>query len=149
MVPTVLAGRTMRVLGSPDQPHSFTYVPDLAAAMVRAASRTDLWGSFLHAPTAPPVTQRQLVAMVADAGGVRAPRVSSIPVSVVGAAGLVSRQMREMAETGYMFARPFVMDSSASEERLGLAPTPLADGLARTVAWWRAEQRQQQSGRAA
>ena len=34
MVPTVLAGRTMRVLGSPDQPHSFTYVPDLAAAMI-------------------------------------------------------------------------------------------------------------------
>jgi nucleoside-diphosphate-sugar epimerase len=45
-----------------------------------------------------------------------------------------------MAETGYMFAKPFVMDSSASEERLGLAPTTLADGVARTVAWWRAEQ---------
>ena len=87
--------------------------------------------------------------VVADAGGVRAPRVSSIPVTVVGAAGLVSRQMKEMAETGYMFARPFVMDSSASEERLGLAPTPLVDGLARTVAWWRIEQRRQQSGRAA
>ena len=32
------------------------------------------------------------------------------------------------------------MDSSASEERLGFGPTPLADGLARTVAWWRAQQ---------
>jgi nucleoside-diphosphate-sugar epimerase len=140
MVPTVLAGRTMRVLGSPDQPHSFTYVPDLAAAMVRAATRPDLWNSFLHAPTAPPVTQRRLVGMVADAGAVRAPRVSSIPVSVLGAAGVVSRSMREMAETGYMFARPFVMDSSASEERLGLTPTPLVVGLAQTVAWWRAQQ---------
>jgi nucleoside-diphosphate-sugar epimerase len=140
MVPTVLAGRTMRVLGSPDQPHSFTYVPDLAAAMVTAATRPDLWNSFLHAPTAPPVTQRRLVEMVAEAGAVRAPRVSSIPVSVLGAAGLLSRSVREMAETGYMFARPFVMDSSASEERLGLTPTPLAVGLAHTVAWWRAQQ---------
>jgi nucleoside-diphosphate-sugar epimerase len=140
MVPTVLAGRTMRVLGSPDQPHSFTYVPDLAAAMVTAATRPDLWNSFLHAPTAPPVTQRRLVEMVAEAGAVRAPRVSSIPVSVLGAAGLLSRSVREMAETGYMFARPFVMDSSASEERLGLTPTPLAVGLAQTVAWWRAQQ---------
>ena len=138
MVPTVLAGRTMRVVGSPDQPHSFTYVPDLAAAMVAAASRPDLWNSFLHAPTAPAVTQRQLVAMVADAGGVRAPKVSSIPVPVLSALGVVSRQVKEMAETGYMFTRPFVMDSTASEERLGLTPTPLADGLARTVAWWRA-----------
>ena len=142
MVPTVLAGRTMRVVGSPDQPHSFTYVPDLAAAMIGAAARPDLWNSFLHAPTAAPVTQRRLVELVAEAGGVHAPKVSSIPVPVLGAVGLVSRQMKEMAETGYMFAKPFVMDSSASEERLGFGPTPLADGLARTVAWWRAQQAQ-------
>lgn len=140
LVPTVLAGRTMRVVGSPDQPHSFTYVPDLAAAMIGAATRPDLWNSFLHAPTAAPVTQRRLVELVAEAGGVRAPKVSSIPVPVLGAVGLVSRQMKEMAETGYMFAKPFVMDSSASEERLGFGPTPLADGLARTVAWWRAQE---------
>jgi nucleoside-diphosphate-sugar epimerase len=87
--------------------------------------------------------------MIAEAGGVRAPKVSAIPVSVLGAAGLVSRQMKEMAETGYMFARPFVVDSSASEERLGLAPTPLAVGLARTVAWWRAEDRRQDARPAA
>ena len=140
MVPTVLAGRTMRVVGSPDQPHSFTYVPDLAAAMIAAAARPDLWNSFLHAPTAAPVTQRRLVELVAEAGGVRAPKVSSIPVRRArrGRPGLAADA--EMAETGYMFAKPFVMDSSASEERLGLGPTPLADGLARTVAWWRAQE---------
>jgi nucleoside-diphosphate-sugar epimerase len=141
MLPTVLAGRTMRVLGSPDQPHSFTYVPDLAAAMVTAAARPDLWNSFLHAPTAPAITQRRLVEMVAEAAGVRAPKVSSIPVWAMQAVGKVSRDMRELAETGYMFARPFVMDSTASEERLGLSPTPLADGLATTVAWWQAQDR--------
>jgi nucleoside-diphosphate-sugar epimerase len=58
---------------------------------------------------------------------------------VVSAVGLVSREMREMAETGYMFTRPFVMDSTASQERLGLSPTPMAEGLATTVAWWRQE----------
>ena len=140
LVPTVLAGRTMRVLGSLDQPHSFTYVPDLAAAMITAASRPELWNSFLHAPTAPPVTQRRLIEMVAAAGGVPVPRMSALPIPVLGAIGLVSREMRELAETGYMFAHPFVLDSSVSEERLGLGPTPLADGLARTVAWWRAQQ---------
>jgi nucleoside-diphosphate-sugar epimerase len=141
MVPTVLAGRTMRVLGSLDQPHSFTYVPDLAAAMIVAARREDLWNSFLHAPTAAPVTQRRLVAMVAKAGGVAVPRTSAIPPWVLRASGVVSREMRELAETAYMFAEPFVMDSRASEERLGLSPTPLDEGLAATVAWWRAEDR--------
>lgn len=139
MVPTVLAGRTMRVAGSLHQPHSFTYVPDLAAAMVHAAAREDLWNSFLHAPTAPALTQQQLVEMVAAAGGVPVPRTSSIPGALMTAVGLVSRDMRELAETSYMFTAPFVLDSSRSEERLGLAPTPLADGLAATVAWWRAQ----------
>ncbi len=141
MVPTVLAGRTMRVLGSPDQPHSFTYVPDLAAAMIAAAAREDLWNSFLHAPTAPALTQRQLVERTARAAGVPAPKVSSIPLWVLRASGVVSRDMRELAETSYMFTAPFVLDSTASEQRLDLAPTPMDDGLAATVAWWRAQQR--------
>ncbi|MXG91331.1 NAD-dependent epimerase/dehydratase family protein [Nocardioides flavescens] len=140
MVPTVLAGRTMRVLGSLDQPHSFTYVPDLAAAMIRAAGREDLWNSFLHAPTAAPVTQRRLVELVAQAGGVPVPRTASIPAWVFRASGAVSRPMREMAETAYMFDAPFVLDSSASEARLGLSPTPMVDGVAATVAWWRAQE---------
>ena len=137
LVPTVLAGKTMRVLGSLDQPHSFTYVPDLAAAMIRAAARPDLWNSFLHAPTAPAVTQRQFVEQVAAAGDVAVPRMSALPGPVLRGLGLVSRQVRELAETGYMFARPFVLDSSASEQRLGLAPTPLQIGMKQTVGWWR------------
>lgn len=141
MVPTVLAGRTMRVLGSLDQPHSFTYVPDLAAAMIEAARRENLWNSFLHAPTAAPVTQQRLVEMVATAGGVPVPRTSAIPPWVLRASGLVSREMRELAETSYMFTEPFVLDSTVSEGRLGLAPTPMADGVARTVAWWREQER--------
>jgi nucleoside-diphosphate-sugar epimerase len=140
LVPTVLAGRTMRVLGSLDQPHSFTYVPDLAAAMIEAAARPELWNSFLHAPTAAPVTQRRLVELVAQAGGVPVPRMSAIPPWVLRASGMVSREMRELAETAYMFTAPFVLDSSASEQRLGLSPTPVEAGLAATVAWWRAEE---------
>ena len=137
LVPTVLAGRTMRVLGSLDQPHSFTYVPDLAAAMIAAAAREDLWNSFLHAPTAPALTQRHLVEVVATAGAVRVPRMSAIPVPVLRAMGLLSREMRELAETGYMFSRPFVLDSSASDERLRLSPTPVETGMTETVGWWR------------
>ena len=137
LVPTVLAGRTMRVLGSIDRPHSFTYVPDLAAAMIVAAAREDLWNSFLHAPTAPALTQRQLVEGVAAAADVAVPRMSAIPAPVLRAMGLVSREMRELAETSYMFTRPFELDSSASEQRLGIGPTPLDTGMKQTVAWWR------------
>ena len=140
LVPTVLAGKTMRVIGSLDQPHSYTYVPDLAAAMITAAARPELWNSFLHAPTDAPVTQRRLVELVAEAGCVPVPRVAAVPVPVLRGMGLVLGEMRELAETAYMFAQPFVVSSSASEARLGLSPTPLTDGMAATVAWWREQE---------
>lgn len=136
LVPTVLAGRTVRPVGDPDQPHSFTYVPDLAAAMIIAAGRPDLWNTFLHAPTAAPVTQRQAIAAVAAAAGVAVPKVAPVPSWVFSTLGVVSAPMREVAEMMYMFTAPFVVDSTASEHRLGLSPTPFAEGIAATVAWW-------------
>lgn len=145
MVPTVLAGRTLRVLGSLDQPHSFTYVPDLAAAMVRVASDETLWGAVWHAPTAAPVTQRQLIHDLAEAAGVPAPPLGALPTWVLRGAGLFSPEARGMVDVGYQFDRPFVVDSARSEQRLGLAPTPWAEAIATTVAWWREETRVAQS----
>ena len=64
----------------------------------------------------------------------------AVPAPVLRGMGLVSREMRELAETSYMFTRPFVLDSTASEQRLGLSPTTTETGTKETVAWWREHQ---------
>ncbi len=137
MVPTVLAGKTSRVLGSADTPHSFTYVPDLAAAMIAAASNDEVWNRVLHAPTSPAVTQRELATAFAASAGMTAPKVAAIPNWVLRAGAVVSSDMRELAETVYMFTDPFVMDSSRTEAVLGLSPTPISEAADTTVRWWR------------
>ncbi|MCU1435912.1 MAG: epimerase [Pseudarthrobacter sp.] len=139
MVSPVLAGKQLWVIGSADQPHSFTYVPDLAAAMIRAAQTPSLWNTVWHAPTGPAVTQRQLATAFTEAGGVAAPKVGAIPGWALQAMGVFSKDLRELAETLYQFQKPFVMDSAASQAALGLHPTPLAEAAAATVAWWRAQ----------
>lgn len=139
MVPAVLAGKRLLVLGSADQPHSFTYVPDLAAAMVRAARMPSLWNRVWHAPTGPALTQRQLAAAFAEAGGAPAPKVGAVPGWLLRAMALFSAGTRELAEMLYQFERPFVMDSRVSESALGLRPTPLPEAAAATVGWWRAQ----------
>ncbi|NMR28467.1 NAD-dependent epimerase/dehydratase family protein [Crystallibacter degradans] len=139
MVPAVLAGRTIRVMGNPDMPHSFTYVPDLAAAMIAAAHNPAAWNSVLHAPTGPAVTQRTMAAAFARAAGVAAPKVGAIPGWVVRAAGLLSADARELAEMLYQFEEPFVMDSPSTQALLGLAPTPFAAAAEETVHWWQGE----------
>ncbi|RHW28759.1 NAD-dependent epimerase/dehydratase family protein [Nocardioides immobilis] len=140
MVPTILAGRTMRVVGSLDQPHSFTYVPDLAAAMIRAAADPALWGSVLHAPTAAPVTQRQLIEAFAHAAGVPVPKVGTIPAGLLRLIGLVHGDTRELAEMSFQLTAPFDLDSSRSEERLGLKPTAFDTAVQATVDWWRTQE---------
>lgn len=137
MVPSVLSGKTIRVMGRADVPHSFTYVPDLAAAMIAAAHDPKLWNTVLHAPTAPAVTQREMVAAFADAAAVPEPRVGTLPGWLLRAVGVVHRPTRELAETLYQFESPFVMASTHSEQLLGLAPTPLGDAADATVRWWR------------
>jgi nucleoside-diphosphate-sugar epimerase len=37
----------------------------------------------------------------------------------------------------YQFTEPFVVSSAAIESAFGLAPTPAAEGLRRTIEWWR------------
>jgi nucleoside-diphosphate-sugar epimerase len=139
MVPALLAGKRLLVIGSADQPHSFTYAPDLAAAMIRAARTPSLWNHVWHAPTSHALTQREIAAAFAKAGGAPAPKVGVAPAWLLRVAGLFSAETRELSEMLYQFERPFVMDSSASESSLGLHPTPLAEAAAATVAWWRAQ----------
>jgi nucleoside-diphosphate-sugar epimerase len=139
LIPRILAGKTVNVVGSLDQPHSFTYVPDLARAMVTASLVPALWNSFLHAPTVEAGTQRQLVKAVALTAGVQSGRMYAIPSWLVKAVGAVAVDMRELAETSYQFDRPFVMDSSESEIRLEQTPTPFEQQVKETVAWWQSE----------
>jgi nucleoside-diphosphate-sugar epimerase len=56
------------------------------------------------------------------------------------AIGSVHAGTRELAELAYQFRQPFVLDSSASQGRLGLAPTPLEAGARATVEWWRSQE---------
>ncbi|MEN8584060.1 NAD-dependent epimerase/dehydratase family protein [Arthrobacter sp. KBS0703] len=139
MVPRIMARRPLQVVGSADQPHSFTFVPDLAAAMIKAAQTPALWNRVLHAPTNPALTQRQLAGALAEAAGVPGPKVGVLPGWLLRAVGVFSADIRELAEMLYQFQRPFVMDSAASEAALDLRPTPLADAARMTVDWWKSE----------
>ena len=137
MVPALLAGKGVQVIGSAEQPHSFTYVPDLAAAMIKAAQTPSLWNRVWHAPTGPALTQRSIATSFAVAAGVETPKVSAVPGWILRAAGVFSAGMRELAEILYQFERPFVMDSRVSQEALALKPTPHHEAARATVAWWR------------
>ncbi|GAA3812540.1 NAD-dependent epimerase/dehydratase family protein [Sphaerisporangium flaviroseum] len=134
----VLAGKTVWVPADPDQPHSVTYLPDVARALMTVAGDERAWGRAWHVPTNPAESIRQVAGRIAVLAGAPTPRIRSVPHLVMRAAGLVSPLLREMEETRYQMVRPFVLDSSAFETTFGVAPTPMDDALKQSIAWCRA-----------
>jgi nucleoside-diphosphate-sugar epimerase len=129
------------VQGDLDALHSFTYLPDVAPALVTLADDDRTWGRAWPVPTAPAVPLREMATRMAEIAGVPDRGVLVPPRPVVRALGLAVPFVRELAEVRYQFVRPFVLDSGETEKTFGLSPTPLAEGLAAHVRWWQDRQR--------
>jgi nucleoside-diphosphate-sugar epimerase len=124
VVPRVMSGRPVTLLGSVNRLHTWSYTGDVARMAVTAGSDPRAWGRAWHAPSLPPRTQRQAVDDMARAAGRQPVPVRSTPRAVLYAAGLFSPLMRELRETEYQFSEDFVMDSTAAQQTFGLDPTP-------------------------
>jgi len=138
VVPRILAGKGVQVLGAADQPHTWTFVDDVARLLVAVGSDEQAWGKAWHVPSNPPRTQRQAVDDLARVAGVTPVKTSVVPRFVLRVMAVFNPQVRELPEVAYQLEQPFVMDSSAAERTFGLEPTPWDEVLAATVAHYRA-----------
>ena len=136
VVPRVLAGKKVSVLGRVDVPHSVTYMPDVVTTMVTIGTDERAWGQAWHVPSAPAVSQRDAVQALAKAAGTTV-QVGSVPNLALTVGGLFNPSLKALKEVLYQFEKPWVIDATLTEQTFGLAATPLADGAAATVAWWR------------
>ncbi|KQY56127.1 epimerase [Aeromicrobium sp. Root495] len=134
MLGPITQGKTVRPIGDADQPHSWTYLPDLAAAMIAASELPTEDDRVLMAPTGSPRTQREVANDYATAVGRPAPKVSTVRPGLLRLVGRFHRETAGVAEMVEQFDRPFTMDSSASEALLGLSPTPWDVAVKATVA---------------
>ncbi|WP_024287079.1 NAD-dependent epimerase/dehydratase family protein [Cellulomonas sp. KRMCY2] len=134
MLDPLLAGRRLAPIGSADQPHSWTYLPDFACALASAATEPAAWGHAWHAPTPEPLTYRELATRFAEAAGAPRPRIAPVPMWLVRLIGVGQPMLREIHRIGYQFTEPFVLDSTRSQQVLGLAPTPWPTIIAETLA---------------
>lgn len=127
-----LRGKKVAIVGSPDQPHTWTHVDDLSRTLAVAGRAEKAWGKVWHAPSNAPRTQREAIADVCRAAG-RDP----VKVGTLNAVLAVSRPFwpvaRELQETAYQFTKPYLMDSALTQQELGLAPTPWDEVCRRTA----------------
>lgn len=134
VVPPALAGRTASVLGDPDQPHTYTFVPDIGEGLAVLGEHPDAPGRAWHLPNDPDTrTTRQLVDVVYRLAGQPRAKVRQVPALLLRAIGLTDPTVREVLEMRYQFEEPFVVDSTEIATRLGARATPYDSGLEQTV----------------
>jgi nucleoside-diphosphate-sugar epimerase len=132
-----LAGRTAQVMGDPDQPHSYSYTPDVAANLITLGAAPEAAGQVWHLPVGETRTTRQIVEQVYALAGAR-PRILAAGWATLRALGVVKPPLREYLHTLYQFTGPWVVDDTKFRSSFGGQATPLDAALAATLAWHRA-----------
>lgn len=133
----VLAGRSAQVIVNPDVPHTYHYIPDVAAGLAAlGAAEPDVTGRVWMLPCDRPVTTRELIGRFAKEAG-HEPRVQRMPTWLFQVLALVVPIFREFDEMLYQWEEPFVVDDRRFRDRLAIAGTPLDEAARATVEWAR------------
>lgn len=133
----VLAGKSGQVLVNPDTPHTYHFIPDVAAGLAALGRAEDAaWGRHWMLPCTPAVTTRELVARFAKALG-REVKLDVMPRWLFSVMKLVVPVFREFDEMLYQWDEPFIVDDRRFRETFGVSPTPLDEAARQTVAWAR------------
>jgi nucleoside-diphosphate-sugar epimerase len=131
-------GKSAQLAGDPDQPHTYTYVPDIGKGLAILGEREEALGQAWHLPSPETPTTRRFVELIFEEVGKPA-RVQATPKIVLRAIGLFNPGIRETIEMLYEFEEPFVVDHSKFEEAFGEHATPLREAIRGTVRWYREE----------
>lgn len=133
-----LAGKPISLLFEPDQLHTYTYVPDVARALIVLSEQKKSYGKAWHIPSERTVSTKEMAEMVFQKIG-NEPKVQVMPGFMFGVMKLFVPFFREFAEMRYQFENAFVVDHSRFEAEFGslFTPTPLSDALDATIEWFR------------
>jgi len=128
-----LAGKKVDAIVNPDQPHTYHYIPDVAAGLAALGEDHSAEGTF-HLPCQPAETTRALAGRLAQALG-RPVSLRRIPPLMVKLLGLAVPLLREANEMAYQWEGPFVVDDARFRQRYGERLTPRDEAARATAAW--------------
>lgn len=133
----VCAGKAGMSLGNADTPHTYHYIPDVAAglATLGCATEEQLGGRALWMlPCQPAVTTREMVRRFEPALGHVIP-LNVMPRWIMNLLGLFVPMVREIKEMAYQWDEPFIVDDSRFRQAFAVQPTEIEEAARNTVAW--------------
>ena len=132
-----LKGKKPSFIGKPGVPHTYSYLPDMARAMVILAERDEASGEVWHLPADKALTGEEFAALMGETLG-RPLQPSYLPGILIDVAGIFVREIREVKEQMYEFNEPYILDSSKFQGAFGpFAATPHKEAIKATLDWYR------------
>ena len=126
-------GRPASWVGSPDIPHDYAYVPDVARAATTLIEAPDsAFGQAWHVPCAPTRTTREILEIAADALGVPL-RIRALPAPLLAPLGVFSPFLRELREMRFQWDWPYRVDASKFGRTFWSDATPFETGVRETA----------------
>ena len=108
-------------------------MPDIARAAIILLDADDAdFGQVWNMPCAPTRTPRDLLAIGAATLSQRL-RIWAVPLALLRPMGLFYRFAKEIADVGFTWDRPYIVDGGKFTRRFGLVPTPFELGVPATV----------------
>jgi nucleoside-diphosphate-sugar epimerase len=130
-----LTGKPAQVLGNPDLPHTFTYLPDFARGLVTLGTHDAALGQIWHVPSAETLSTREFAGLVYEAAG-HPSKITVMPSVLLAALALFSPMLRAVEEQQYQRQAPWIVDHSKFAHAFGANVTPHRDAVAATLAWY-------------
>jgi nucleoside-diphosphate-sugar epimerase len=122
VVPNLVKGKKIQLLGAIDQLHTWTDPEDVARLMIVVGQDEKAWGKPWHVPSNEPKTQLQVVQDISNALGVPVPNVSSVPLVMQKLIGIFNPVVKELLNSNYQFDGPFIMSDTKTRNTFGLTP---------------------------
>jgi nucleoside-diphosphate-sugar epimerase len=131
----VLAGTKVTWFADLDQPHTMSYLPDMARAFVLLGERAEADGQVWHTPAAKALTGREYIELAARVAGTPA-KPGVMGRGALRLRGLVLPFLHGSPELMEQWQRPFVTDASKFESAFGPFAVTSPEGALRTTLEW-------------
>lgn len=129
-----LEGKTVNLMGSTSQLHTFTYIADFGRLLATLGTRDEALGQVWFAPSNPPLTQAEFVKLIEAELGRPIKSMVGGPL-MMRFLGLFNKDIAETVEMMFEWTNPYVIDTSKAEKAFGLKATPLKQAIQETLDW--------------
>ena len=131
-----IKGETINMLGSIDQPHTFTYIKDFAKGLVTLSENETAFGEIWHIPSAETITTQKFLHRIFSENK-SFPPVKTAPKFAVNVMALFNPIIRELKEVLPNNEQPYVVDHSKFENAFGNNSTPHKSAIRETISWYK------------